>query len=79
MKRQCVRCGVHINDKSLWCDNCRERVEEEFRGEVSRPFEYYFKHHLKRQRALDKKIKDLFWQEWEFGSWKTMNRTLKWG
>lgn len=81
MKKQCVRCGVHIKDESkrLWCDKCRERVEEEFRGEVSRPYEYYFKHNLKRQRALDRKIeKDLFWQEGDFGSWKTLNRMLRW-
>lgn len=55
MKKQCVRCGVHIEDW-LWCKSCKHRVDEEFRGEVSRPFEYYFRHHLKRQRALDRKI-----------------------
>ena len=55
MKKQCVRCGVHIQDW-LRCKKCRERVDEEFRGEVSRPYEYYFRHHLKRQRSLDKKI-----------------------
>ena len=63
---QCVRCGVHLRDNAnkLWCDKCRERVNEEFRGEVSRPYEYYFRHHLKQMR----KERDLFWQVWEFGS-----------
>lgn len=58
MVKQCVRCGVHISDdyKRLWCDKCRARVDEELKGQISRPFEYYFRHHLKRQRALDKKI-----------------------
>ena len=78
MEKQCVRCWVHIEDW-LWCKKCRERVDEEFRGEVSRPYEYYFRHHLKRQRALDKKVKDIFWQEWDFGSWKTLNRMLRGG
>ena len=79
MYKQCVRCWVHLKeDRALRCPKCRERVEEEFRWEVSRPFDYYFKHNLKRQRALDRKIeRDLFWQEWDFGSWKTLNRMLR--
>ncbi len=54
--KQCVRCGIKIDDNSLWCKTCRARVDEELKGQISRPFEYYFRHHLKRQRALDKKI-----------------------
>ena len=57
MKRQCVRCGVHLTeDRKLWCKKCRERVDEELRGEISRPYEYYFRHHLKQMR----KERDLF-------------------
>ena len=51
MKKQCVRCGVHLDEpKALRCKKCRERVDEEFRGEVSRPYEYYFRFNLKRMR-----------------------------
>ena len=49
--KQCVRCWVHLKeDRKLWCKKCRERVDEEFRWEVSRPFEYYFRFNLKRMR-----------------------------
>lgn len=75
MRVNCVRCWINIQDW-LWCKKCRARVDEEFRWEVSRPYEYYFRHHLKRQRALDKKTKQLFWELWDFGSWKTLNRLL---
>ena len=51
MKRQCVRCGVHLTEeRKLWCKKCRERVDEEFRGEVSRPYEYYFRWHLRHKK-----------------------------
>ena len=42
---------MHLKeDRALRCPKCRERVEEEFRGEVSRPYEYYFRFNLKRMR-----------------------------
>ena len=48
-QNQCRRCGVHLRRGSdLWCKKCRERVDEEMRGEISRPFAYYFRHHIKR-------------------------------
>ena len=51
MKRQCVRCGVHLTeDRKLWCKKCRERVDEELRGEISRPYEYYFRWHLRHKK-----------------------------
>jgi len=57
MKKQCVRCGVHLmENEKLRCKKCRERVDEELRGEISRPYEYYFRHHLKQMR----KERDLF-------------------
>lgn len=48
-QNQCRRCGVHlIRGSDLWCKKCRERVDEELDGQISRPFEYYFRHHIKR-------------------------------
>lgn len=55
--KQCVRCGIHLTeDRVLRCKKCRERVDEEFRWEVSRPFEYYFRFNLKRQRHENNKM-----------------------
>ena len=57
MKKQCVRCGVHLTEeRTLRCKKCKEKVDEELRGEISRPYEYYFRHHLKQMR----KERDLF-------------------
>lgn len=53
MKKQCVRCWLHI-DSWLWCKRCRARVDEELRGEISRPYEYYFRFNLKRMRHENK-------------------------
>ena len=65
MKRQCVRCWVHLDkDRTLRCDKCRERVDEELRGEVSRPFEYYFRFNLKRMRH-ENKMQKLWKGDWE--------------
>ena len=58
MNKQCVRFWVKIDrEKDLRCKKCRERVNEEFRWETSRPFDYYFKHHLKQIR-LDREKMD---------------------
>ena len=55
MKRQCVRCGVHLTEeRKLWCKKCRERVDEELRGEVDRNYEYYFKFYIKRTRKNER-------------------------
>ena len=52
---QCVRCWDHVErPRSLRCNKCRERVDEELRGEISRPFEYYFRFNLKRMRHENK-------------------------
>lgn len=50
MKKQCVRCWVHIEDW-LWCEKCRELVDEEINGETSRPFDFYFKHYIKTWKS----------------------------
>ena len=51
MNKQCVRCWVKIDrERDLRCDSCREKVNEEFRWEISRTYQYYFKHHLKQIR-----------------------------
>ena len=61
MKKQCVRCWVHIENKYnvLWCDKCKERVDEELRGEISRPFEYYFRFNLKRIKHDKNKMQNV--------------------
>ena len=52
---QCVRCWIHLDEpRTLRCKRCRERVDEELRGEVSRPYEYYFRFNLKRMRHENK-------------------------
>lgn len=50
---ECRRCWEEIN-KWLWCKKCRERVDEEMRWEISRPFEYYFESYIKRNRQIQK-------------------------
>ena len=59
--KNCLRCWLHIEDnpKILWCKKCSELVNQEFRWEVSRPYYYYFKWHLKRikhDRKLTEKL-----------------------
>ena len=66
MKKQCVRCWVHLKeDRTLRCPRCREHVDEELRGEVSRPFEYYFRFNLKRIRHDQNKMQKLQQRDWE--------------
>jgi len=49
----CRRCGVKVENKSdLWCKKCRERVEEELHGDISRPFEYYMRWWIKKKKSL---------------------------
>lgn len=43
----CRRCGKNIKDWKLWCERCKERVDEELKEGVVRPLEYYFKRYLK--------------------------------
>lgn len=50
MKRQCLRCGVHIEWRRLWCKNCMDKVMEELEWKADREYEYYFRYHLKRMR-----------------------------
>ena len=51
---------MHLKeDRTLRCPRCRERVDEELRGEVSRPFEYYFRFNLKRMRYDKNKMQKL--------------------
>lgn len=47
----CRRCWVHI-ESGLWCKKCREKVDQELKGEISRPFEYYFRHYIKRGKKI---------------------------
>lgn len=57
MKRQCVRCWLHLDsERELWCKRCRERVNEELNGEANRPFEYYFRFNLKRMKHEKNKM-----------------------
>lgn len=50
----CVRCGKIIykglHSTRLWCDDCRKLIDEEIGGEVDRPFEFYFKYHLRHNK-----------------------------
>ena len=50
--RQCLRCGCHIKEETnrLWCSRCLEKVNAELRGETDRPYEYFFRHHLKQMK-----------------------------
>ena len=50
--RQCVRCGRYIKEEAnrLWCSRCLEKVNAELRGETDRPYEYFFRHHLKQMK-----------------------------
>ena len=51
MKRQCLRCGVHLmENEKLWCKKCIIRVNEELEWKADREYEYYFRYHLKRMR-----------------------------
>lgn len=54
--RQCVRCWVHLyEDQKLRCSKCLNRVDEELNWLADRPYNYYFKRHLKRIKH-DKKL-----------------------
>ena len=51
MRKQCVRCWVHLDeDRVLRCKKCRAKVQEEFDWTADRPFQYYFRFNLKRMR-----------------------------
>ena len=51
MKRQCVRCWVHLaKDQKLWCSKCIQRVNEELEWKADRPYQYYFKRNLKHKK-----------------------------
>lgn len=43
----CRKCGEEIRHKDLWCKKCRKEVDEEIRGELSRPRAYYFSFYLR--------------------------------
>ena len=63
-KRQCVRCWVHLyEDQKLWCSKCINRVDEELNWEASRPYDYYFRHYIKRlkhdERAIWERTKNI--------------------
>ena len=59
MKRQCVRCGVHIEWRRLWCSRCMARVNEELEWKADREYEYYFRYHLKRMRKEREREKEM--------------------
>ena len=44
---RCRRCWSKIIDWKLWCEWCRDKVDEELKQGVVRPLEYYFKWYLK--------------------------------
>lgn len=51
MKRQCVRCGVHLTEeRKLWCKKCRERVNEELEWKADREWRYYFRWNLRHKK-----------------------------
>ena len=53
MKRQCVRCWVHLyKDQKLWCSKCIQRVNEELEWKADREWRYYFRHHLKQMKKI---------------------------
>ena len=64
MKRQCVRCWVHLREwEKLWCRVCIDRVNEELEWKADRNYEYYFKFYIKRtrkdERVLWERLKDI--------------------
>ena len=51
MKRQCVRCWVHLdNIRKLWCKKCMERVMEELEWKADRPYQYYFRWNIEHKK-----------------------------
>jgi len=67
MKKQCVRCWRHIPDEysRLWCDTCRERVNEELSWEANRPFQYYFRFNLKKIKDDKNQMQELLKRDWK--------------
>ena len=44
----CRKCGKEIDGPSnLWCKECKELVNQEFRRETSRPYNFYFDYYIK--------------------------------
>jgi hypothetical protein len=51
---RCVKCWAKIwewdwNKKRLWCSVCLDEVNKELTGQQNKPYQYYFKYHLKQQ------------------------------
>lgn len=48
---KCRCCGEYI-EEWLWCDKCRELVDQELNWEISRPFEFYFRFYKKQNEKF---------------------------
>lgn len=49
---------IDDNPNTLWCDECRELVNQELKGEASRPFRFYF-HYYNKQNAKTNQMWEL--------------------
>jgi len=48
LMENCRRCWEKLNKKSdLWCSKCKKDVDQEMRGEISRPRAYYMSFYLR--------------------------------
>jgi len=48
MRNQCRKCWKEIESKiRLRCNDCRKLVDQEFNGETSRPYKFYFEYYNK--------------------------------
>lgn len=58
MKRQCVKCWLHIPNETnkLRCDRCMEKVMEEVEWKADREFSYYFRFNIKRMKHEENKM-----------------------
>ena len=69
MKNNCVKCWdkfTPTRSRTLRCDKCIKLVDEEFKWEISRPFEFYFRFY--------KKQNEKFWTS--TGIWKIPVREM---
>lgn len=54
---KCVKCWAEITwPNRLWCNKCRKYVDEEFNGEIKRPYEFYFTYYIKHKWKSNVKV-----------------------
>ena len=58
--KQCVRCWKKLDpEHKLRCDRCIVKVNEEIQWKADRPYQYYFRFNIKRQKHENNKLSEM--------------------